>query len=435
MAVERSSTRRRGNYRPDQLLALASEADLVESKLKAMGLTGLKRENPDRLELVRFSWTSGGDAGAVVDELRDLCQQEWNGWKPTVSPNHVLARSVDPDTGRPTTKVIGASDDIGGPHGKAKATTRTLPLRAASAVAGTGVVVGVVDGGVVRNNEWLQGSYLAGADDFDKEAEKDGHRLDPQDGHGTFVGGIILQQAPGATLRVARVLDASGESDIQPLANAIERLGRAGCDIINVSAGGYTETDQSMMVFGRVLRSLPATTVVVASAGNHDPERRDFDPARPFYPAAMPDVVGVAALGPETDAEPDLAPFSNYGPWVTVSAHGTDVLSTFLTFGEGRGRFKGWATWSGTSFAAPRVAGAIAARMTENGVKVRSAWDARRLLLADAEGEPWDASQLAAGIASGRGPGPGRFIRLGSRPGSRQGNGAPRAEYERATAG
>lgn len=410
MAESGSSIRRRGNYRPGQLLALASEAGAVHGKLRELGLGGLTQSEPDRVELVRFSWTSGEDPGTIVDKVRELCQQEKESWTPTISPNHILGRLVDPDTGRRTTRVIGGSDDIGGPHGIAAPTIHRLASRTAKDAAGAGVVVGVVDGGIVPCVRWLQGSFLAGPDDWDVVAELDRHELDRQDGHGTFVAGMILQQAPGAVIRVARVLDADGESDIQPLADAIERLGRAGCDIINVSAGGYTARDKSMMVFGRVLRCLPPTTVVVASAGNHDPGRSDFDPTVPFYPAAMPEVVGVAALGPETDGDVTLAPFSNYGPWVTVSAPGTDVLSTFLTFENEEVSYREWARWSGTSFAAPRVAGAIAARMTENGIKVRSASEAKRLLLETAEGTPWEESSLAAG----RPPGPGRFLRLPS---------------------
>lgn len=161
-----------------------------------------------------------------------------------------------------------------------------------------------------------------------------------------------------------------------------------------------------MMAFGAALRTLPPTTVVVASAGNHG-AKRPYNP-RPIWPAAMPDVVAVAALGPDNGDGVRLAAFSNYGPWVDVAATGEDVLSTFLTFDDEEHAFTGWATWSGTSFAAPRVAGAIAAEMTEKGVKVRSALDAKRCVLSKAVGKPWDPATLAGGGD----PGPGRYLLL-----------------------
>jgi subtilisin family serine protease len=100
-------------------------------------------------------------------------------------------------------------------------------------------------------------------------------------------------------------------------------------------------------------------TVVVASAGNEAT-------GRPTYPAAYPGVIGVAAIGP---AGP--APFSNFGPWVRACAPGVDLVSKFFTGFEGLpnigpedpDRFHGWARWSGTSFAAPVVAGALARQM------------------------------------------------------------------------
>lgn len=66
--------------------------------------------------------------------------------------------------------------------------------------------------------------------------------------------------------------------------------------------------------------------------------------------------------------------FSSHGPWVDAAALGKDVHSTFfegnLTPAPHDGspqpqqQFSGFAKWSGTSFAAPWVAGRIAAAMT-----------------------------------------------------------------------
>ena len=84
------------------------------------------------------------------------------------------------------------------------------------------------------------------------------------------------------------------------------------------------------------------------------------------------------------------APFSNFGDWVDCCAPGVDIRSTYVT-GEWRleaaepaeaiEAMKGWACWSGTSFAAPQVTAAIAARMQGTNLTPRQAMHA---VLADA---------------------------------------------------
>jgi subtilisin family serine protease len=101
----------------------------------------------------------------------------------------------------------------------------------------------------------------------------------------------------------------------------------------------------------------------VASAGNDAT-------CVPAYPAALPEVVGLGALD---DGRP--APFTNYGPWVRACTEGTDVVSLFYdgfngaeppaADGKDLDRFEGWARWSGTSFAAPRVLAALARRVAQ----------------------------------------------------------------------
>jgi subtilisin family serine protease len=101
----------------------------------------------------------------------------------------------------------------------------------------------------------------------------------------------------------------------------------------------------------------------------------------------------VLAVGAVDDTL-ERASFSNFGWWVDAGARGVQVLSTFLEFDEAGhitpipGRvpqsFRRWATWSGTSFAAPKVAGEIAATMTRLGSK--SARQAAAALFASHQG-------------------------------------------------
>jgi len=86
-----------------------------------------------------------------------------------------------------------------------------------------------------------------------------------------------------------------------------------------------------------------------------------------YWPAALPDVVGVASTNRRGNAR---AWFSNWGEWCDCCIRGEYVLSTFVDWkGPVEGEplteehFQGWAHWDGTSFAAPKVSAAIARRI------------------------------------------------------------------------
>jgi subtilisin family serine protease len=108
-------------------------------------------------------------------------------------------------------------------------------------------------------------------------------------------------------------------------------------------------------------------TVIVACAGNAGSDR-------PFWPAALKRVIAVGSLDAEGD---DRADFSNYGWWVDACTLGDKVTSSFFNYTDhapgGDEDFTGYASWSGTSFAAPRVAGAIAAKAASDGSSAAAA--------------------------------------------------------------
>ena len=160
-----------------------------------------------------------------------------------------------------------------------------------------------------------------------------------------------------------------------------------------MSLGYYAETaDDVAYTPGllELLEDIAARNVTIFCSAGNDASRRKF------YPAAFaPDplfgdaehcrLVSVAALNPDGRT---IALFSNDGQWVTAQATGANLVSSVPTTARGgwsaslrttddarRTRstidpddyFGGFATWSGTSFAAPVLAGRFLASLLEGG--------------------------------------------------------------------
>jgi subtilisin family serine protease len=225
--------------------------------------------------------------------------------------------------------------------------------------------------------------------------------LDSHSGHGTFIAGLIRQLCPDADIRAVRVMRSDGVADEYELIRCLlvlaEQVRRyrddpdtgMQVDVVVLSLG-YRHTsaddeayDQLMLP---VLRDLGSMGVaVVAAAGNngwHDE----------VYPAAFAPhrggrvgrvergVVPVTSVG-SLNPNGTVALYSNFGPWVRCWAEGASLISTLpvrlrgglspvvqVTAGDGRVHSTidpddfsaGFGVWSGTSFAAPVVAGRLA---------------------------------------------------------------------------
>jgi len=207
-------------------------------------------------------------------------------------------------------------------------------------------------------------------------------------GHGTFIAGLIRQACPDADIVALAVMGSDGMVAESTLTDALDLLAakqreQAGwADALVLSLGYYAESDRDLVYntkLKNVLVALGRLGIAVFCAAGNDAS------VRPSYPAAFarhpefadPDVVplsSVAALNPDGT----VALFSNDGPWVTAQALGVNLVSTVPVDVEGSrgsgirtldagGRYRsgqdlddlgsGFASWSGTSFAAPVLAG------------------------------------------------------------------------------
>jgi hypothetical protein len=221
------------------------------------------------------------------------------------------------------------------------------------------VTVAVLDTGL-SPHPWYDSAdwYVEQRDEVAEVLDADGdYELDAQSGHGTFIAGVILQRAPATRIRARRVIGGDGVGDELDIIRAVAWLTEWGqADVVNLSLGCHTFDDRPSPVVARAVAALGRRTVVIACAGNASADR-------PFWPAALKPVIAVAALDGD-----DRAWFSNYGWWVDACAPGVRITSCFVRFdgpqprvnGQDPDEFRGYATWSGTSFAAPHVTGAIA---------------------------------------------------------------------------
>ncbi len=194
-------------------------------------------------------------------------------------------------------------------------------------------------------------------------------------GHGTHVAGIInavnntigvVGGAPQAQVYSLKVFPGGYISD---LVEAVEWCIRHQMDVINMSMGAPNPS----RVLAQVLRDAYDRGIIcVAAAGN--------DKTRVAYPAALPTVLAVAAIGrfgtfPEDSAHAlkisqtvdyrgglFAANFTNFGPEIDVCAPGVAILSTTPS---------GYAAWDGTSMACPMIS-AMAALILEAYPTIRS---------------------------------------------------------------
>ncbi|MGV1009694.1 MAG: S8 family peptidase [Dermatophilaceae bacterium] len=291
----------------------------------------------------------------VLWSLRQIFAARYAGWTPSLGKNRLVGR------------VHGVGEVS---HGGADDPEPAAPPQPAarSQGPGVGVRVGVLDTGLYPQ-PWLAGGWVARFSDVER-----GEAHEYAEGHATFVTGCILSQAPSATVEVRRVLSADGTAQSWDVAEEIVRFGRD-LDVLNLSFVCYTEDAEAPLVLAAALDRLDPDLVVVAAAGNHGTAglpglpASHGSPAKPAWPAALERVIAVGAA--HTGGE--RADFSPAAPWVDVLAPGVKLRSTYPSATIARESFSGWATWSGTSFSAALVSGAIASATDPGRVTSRSA--------------------------------------------------------------
>ncbi|WP_435281701.1 S8 family serine peptidase [Streptomyces koelreuteriae] len=191
------------------------------------------------------------------------------------------------------------------------------------------------------------------------------------DGHGSNVAGIAAEidndqgftgVAPGARIHSLKILDEEGRGSTSEIVGALDWVTAHAdtIDVVNISAG---YTGETRAIADAVNRAIAKGIVVVVSAGN------DGKDAKSASPANIPDAITVSNLadgdgkaGGQGDfgwcnkdnknKDDTLSGDSNFGPGIDIAAPGECIQAT--------GNKNDYSNWSGTSQAAPHVAGAAA---------------------------------------------------------------------------
>ena len=220
----------------------------------------------------------------------------------------------------------------------------------AQGYTGEGVIIAVIDGRIDPSIPELQGADIVDKSTCDVGADAE------QDEHATFIAQLLVAPsfgvAPKATIYNYRTaLSVNQGSDdcslgwTRPDGRAtteylIEQAINDGANIISISSN-YPESRNSSMRWA-ISRATVAGVPIVASVGNDS----EYNPDDEL--GMWGGVVGVAAL----EQDGTVADYSNYGDGVTLAAVGEIMARSPID-----GKFY---NTSGTSYAAPMVAGFLA---------------------------------------------------------------------------
>lgn len=212
------------------------------------------------------------------------------------------------------------------------------------------ITIAVLDTGVDYNHPDLKGNLLPGVNVVEPSRSA---QDDSMNGHGTAVAGVLAGRGNNnigvsgllwhARILPIKVLDKYGETDVEILAKGIQTAIDRGAKIILMSVSSLS---YSKSLTAAVQRAEASGVLVVAASGN--------EANRVAYPAAYPTVVAVGAVKDNRQPLYD----SNTGPELNIVAPGFNIYTT-----KPGGKY---GTFTGTSAAAPQVAGAAALLLARN---------------------------------------------------------------------
>lgn len=209
------------------------------------------------------------------------------------------------------------------------------------ASSGNGVHAYIIDTGIRSTHDQFEGRVAEGFTSID-----DGKGSEDCMGHGTHVAGTVGGKdygvAKNVTLYPVRVFGCSGSTTTTAILDGIEWVAKNAVKpaVANMSLGG----GRSEVLDIAVENLVKSGVIAVVAAGNSNRNACDFSPA------AVPSAITVGS----TTSRDSRSSFSNFGRCVDIFAPGSDIRSAWWNSDDAT------STISGTSMAAPHVAGAVA---------------------------------------------------------------------------
>lgn len=268
-----------------------------------------------------------------------------------------------------------------------------------AAYTGQGVDVAVVDTGIDASHPALSGKVLA-------QKSCVAGDLDPDDlhGHGTHIGGILASQ--NATYRgiayglralingKASSLGSMSDSDAMACVEWAVSGNSYGAEVLSFSFGASISNDDSSLArFFDAISDQMNVLVAIAAGNSSSP---DMVCTPPFSPSIAPNAISVANVDDKNTParfDDEISSRSCRGPTLAgrkkpdLAAPGTAIVSTYSNW---EGSNADWVSLSGTSMAAPHVAGA-AALLISSGLSDPLAVKALLINTAEDKGNPgWD---------------------------------------------
>ncbi|WP_459720016.1 S8 family peptidase [Actinophytocola sp. KF-1] len=237
-------------------------------------------------------------------------------------------------------------------------------------LTGAGVDVAVLDTGVDTNHPDLRGRVAEQANFTDDPTAEDGN------GHGTHVASVIggtgaaadgarKGVAHGARLLSGKVLGADGFGQLSWVIEGMEWAAARGADVVNLSLGGDAgkTDDPTAQALDRLAEE--TGTLFVVAAGNAGPGTSNI---------GTPGIAASALTVGAATASGQTAYFSSQGPTLGTWRVKPDLTAPGVEIAGAMAGSDGYTRMSGTSQAAPHVAGA-AALLRER----HPDWDWRRI--------------------------------------------------------
>jgi type VII secretion-associated serine protease mycosin len=268
------------------------------------------------------------------------------------------------------------------------------------------VIVAIIDTGIDANHPDLAGVSLPGTTFITSpDPPCDPASTVDDNGHGTHVAGLIAANgnngrgiagvAFGVRILPIKALDCQGSGLLSDVASSVIWATDHGARIINISLG--SSSAQSTLQ-DAIRYAVARNVLVVTAAGNCGViSVRCGYVNEPQYPGAYPETFAVGA----TDPSDVRASFSNMGSYVALSAPGVRIWSTTPTYPTTLSRndpgSTNYAALSGTSQAAPFVAGVAALLLSEDPTLTAAQLSDRLRSTADDLGPPGPDPSFGAG--------------------------------------